>query len=123
MLLARHEIEHARCQALVLGAEEEGIPGSEGHFGIGVRASGLHDEWPSTGQRRETLVDVDMRAHVSHCVVIETGAAHRLETDVEADRLHQVQGAARVGAQADDVARVGRDLRLDEHDVEHERLL
>jgi len=50
-------------------------------------------------------------------VVVESGAAQLRVVEVEAERADQVQPCAAVRAQADDVARVGRDLGFDQYDV------
>jgi hypothetical protein len=52
-------------------------------------------------------------------VVIQARPAQLLVGDPEAQGLDQVQAAAGVGGQADDVAGVGRDFRLEQDDVEH----
>ena len=52
-------------------------------------------------------------------VVVKPCAAHLLVFHVKAQRLYQMQTAARVGAEANDVARVGRNFRVDKNDVEH----
>jgi hypothetical protein len=51
-------------------------------------------------------------------VVIQARAAQLAVVHVEAQRPHQVQPCAGVGAQADRVAGVGRDFRLMKNDVE-----
>jgi hypothetical protein len=59
-------------------------------------------------------------AHLGVLVVVEAGAAHVLVVHREAERLDQVQRAAGVGRQPDDVAGVGRDLGRDQDDAEHQ---
>ena len=46
-------------------------------------------------------------------VIVETGPPQRAVFPAEAERLDQVQFGAGVGAQADHVARVGRDFGLE----------
>jgi hypothetical protein len=41
----------------------------------------------------------------------------------KAQGLNQMQGAACVGCQANDVARVGRNFGMDEDDVKHSRIV
>ena len=60
-----------------------------------------------------------MDAHRREIGVVEAGAAHVLALELEPERSHQMQRAARIGAQADDVARVGRNFRSEQDDVEH----
>jgi hypothetical protein len=64
-------------------------------------------------------VPVLVHLHVGVFVVIETGAAHLGVVEREAERFDQVQLRPRVRAQADDVARVGRDFGFDQYDVKH----
>ena len=57
--------------------------------------------------------------HGREFVIIQPRTAHLGVVDGKAQRFDEVQGAAGVGAQADDVAGVGRDFGLDKDDVEH----
>ena len=52
-------------------------------------------------------------------VVVQTGAAHVAVFHRKAQRLNQVQLAARVGGQANDVACIRRNFRLNENDMKH----
>ena len=60
-----------------------------------------------------------MPLDVGELVIVEAGAAQQPVFHREAERLHQMQRGAGVGREADDVAGVGRNLRLDQDDVEH----
>ena len=60
-----------------------------------------------------------MSLHIDELAVVEAGAPEFLLLEVEAERLDELQLRARVGAQADDVPRVRRDLRFVENDGEH----
>ena len=51
--------------------------------------------------------------------VVEPGALHGLVRNVEAERLDEVQPRTGRGAGARDVAAILRDLRLNEHDIQH----
>ena len=62
-------------------------------------------------------MDPDLRERI----VIQSRAAQSFVLDVEAERLHEVQCAAGIGAQADHVAGFGGNLRLEEHHIEHSR--
>ena len=52
-------------------------------------------------------------------VVVEPGAPQLAVFEAEAEGLDEVQPRAGIGAQADDVAGVGRNPGLVEHDVKH----
>ena len=60
-----------------------------------------------------------VHGHGREFMIIQPRAAHLGVIDGKAQRFDEVQGAAGVGAQADDVAGVGRDFGLDKDDVEH----
>jgi len=53
-----------------------------------------------------------MHAHLDELVVIEAGPPQRTLADIEAERLDQMQAAARIGGQPDHIAGIGRDFRL-----------
>lgn len=52
-------------------------------------------------------------------VVIQSGAAHVFVIHGKAERLNQVQGAAGVGRQADDVAGIGWNFGFDKDNMKH----
>ncbi len=58
-----------------------------------------------------------MHLHAGELVVIEPGAPHAGIVEREAERFDQMQLGAGIGAQANDVAGVGRDFRLDQDDM------
>ena len=60
-----------------------------------------------------------MHRHTRQLVIVEAGAPELFVFHREAERLDEVQPRAGVGGEADDVARVGRDLGVDENDVKH----
>src|SRR5580765_3296522 len=58
--------------------------------------------------------------HRSELVVVEAGAPEAAVVHRKAQRFDEVEPAAGVRREPDDVAGVGRDLRLHEDDVEHQ---
>ena len=66
-------------------------------------------------KRLPRFVDADRRV----LVIVEPRALHVLVVKGETERLHKVKRAARVGAEADNVARVGRNFGMNQNDVEH----
>ena len=60
-----------------------------------------------------------MHLHRNELVIVQPRPAHFGVVDGKAQRFDQVQRAAGIGAQPDDIAGVGRDFGLDENDVEH----
>ena len=63
--------------------------------------------------------EVIMHPHIGVFVVIQSGAAQLFVIQIKAERADQVQLRPAVGAQADDVAGVGRDFRLVKDYVKH----
>ena len=64
-----------------------------------------------------------MHADLSQLTVIEPGPPYRARIEPEAQRLDEVQAGAGVGAQPDDVAGIGRDLGLEQDDVQWHRIV
>jgi len=62
---------------------------------------------------------VGVASHGGVLVVVQARAAHVLVVHREPQGFDQMQGAAVVGRQADDVARVGWNFWVDEDDVKH----
>jgi dihydroorotate dehydrogenase (NAD+) catalytic subunit len=58
--------------------------------------------------------------HLRHLAIVEPGAPDPGLVELEAERMHEVQGGADVGAEPDDIPRVRRNLRLIEDQVEHD---
>ena len=68
---------------------------------------------------REKVVEVFIDAHIDQIPVVQPRTLDRLVRNIKAERLDQMQDAAGGGAGAGDVARVGRDLRLVQYDMQH----
>ena len=75
----------------------------------------MTDAFQATGK-----VGVAMQGGV--LVVIETGTTQALVIQLEAQRFDQMQVAAAVGAQPDNVAGIRRNFWLKKDDVKHARL-
>lgn len=52
-------------------------------------------------------------------MVVESCTLHMLVFEREAERLDQMKLASRIGAEANDIARIGRDLRTNKNYVKH----
>src|SRR5687768_9505816 len=61
-----------------------------------------------------------MRVDVGELVIVEARALELPVVHRKAERLDQMKPAAGVGREANDVAGVGRDLGLDQDDIEHQ---
>ena len=55
-----------------------------------------------------------------HFPVIEPGATHAGRVESESERVNQMQRRPDVGAKADHIARIRRNLRLIQDQVEHD---
>jgi hypothetical protein len=64
------------------------------------------------------MSEVEMAADVDEVPVIDARSAHTVLVDTETERTHEVERRCGSGAEPGDVAGVGRDLRLDQNDVE-----
>ena len=120
LLLRRNEIQHLRREAAALRAEDERITGLETGLRIDPRATGLDGEQARAVQCFETGIQPLMQSYRREVIVVEPRAPGVLVVKVEAERLHQVQGAPGVGAQADRIARIRWNLGLKENDMKHE---
>ena len=60
-----------------------------------------------------------MARHDGEVPVIETGPSQLAILECETQRLDQVQPGSRVGAQAYDISRIRRNLRLKQNQIKH----
>src|ERR1019366_2757146 len=109
-------------EADALPAEDEGVARGEGGVEVARGGDGGEEVKPGAGRLArpgvEEVLEVDVLADVHEVPVVDPGTAHAVVVDAETQRADEVHGGGRGGAEAGDVARVGRDLRLDEDHVE-----
>lgn len=72
---------------------------------------------------REEILKRWIHLEIHKLAIIQPGAAHPGVINGKSQRFDQVQTRARIGAQADHIAGIGRNLRLVEDDMEHGRIL
>ena len=60
-----------------------------------------------------------MLAHARHLVIVEPGAPHLRVTEIEPERMHEMQRRAGIRAQPNQIARVRRNLRPKQDHVKH----
>src|SRR5690606_35712758 len=72
-----------------------------------------------TGENITTMPPAFVHADIGQVVVVEPCARKLAMFQRKAERLDQVQGRTSVGGEPDDVARIGRDFRLEQDDMEH----
>src|SRR5690606_5323171 len=106
-------------QAAGFGSEQENVTSQEPRpvqpLGC-ARSERKHPLGPQ-GLQASDEVSVDLDGRV--LVVVEPGPLQLPVVQPEAKGLDQMEPAAGVGAQTNDVAGVGRYLRLEQDDVEH----
>ena len=76
----------------------------------------------AAGRADQAVVEAFVLPHRGPFVVVEPGPAQLRVLQRETQGFHQVQRGPRVGAQAYDVARVRRDLRAKQNQIEHSRV-
>ena len=85
-------------------------------------AAGREGEPARPAQAREAVGEARVLAQVGEFAVVQARPPHGPGVQAEAERPHEVQARPRVRAQPDDVAGVGRNLRLDQDDVHWHRI-
>ena len=114
--------DDGRRQPRGFAAEDEHVAGRE--LRVVQRARGLGRQCEIAARPgalqdgaagRPIAVDRDARV----LVIVETGALQVAVVHPETERLDQMQVRRRVRGQADHVAGVGRNFRMDQHDGEH----
>ena len=83
---------------------------------------GGHGEHPSMTQCCQATGPVRMARDAGVFMIIQSGTAAVFVAQIEAQRLDQMQFGARIGAHADDVARIGRDFWLIQDNGKHGKL-
>jgi hypothetical protein len=106
-------------QACSLLAKEK--PAAIPELGVGVVLGCLGSGEPQVWSRiaGEKIIQAGIDRQIHHGPVIQAGAFDRFLTDVEAQRLNEVQPAARGGAGPGDISAVLGDLRFYQYDVYH----
>ena len=120
-LLGRQAVANLRGQATTFRAKEEYVTGQIVHFGIAVASLGGERQNPAAADSCDTVDQAVMAFQCRVFVIVQPGAAQALVIQLETQWLDQVQLAAGVGTQADDVAGIGRDFRLEQHDMKHNK--
>ena len=75
-------------------------------------ALGGQRENAAAGKGGQAVGEVFMHGQAGEFVIVQPGAFHFARIERETERFDQVQIRTGIGAQPDDVARIGRDFRL-----------
>jgi hypothetical protein len=112
-------VQDVRRQAAAFRPEHQHVAGTEAR--LGIEATGLGGEGMPVAarQRRTHCLPVLVHGEVGQFVIVEARAAHGFLVQRETQRPDQVQTAAAVGGEADDVARIAGNFRLKKNDVKH----
>ena len=111
-LLVGQCIANFGWQAAAFRAEQEGVAALEPHLMEGLRALGGEGEQARLAEARQAAVQIGMPLERSVLVIIEAGTAQALVVQLEAQWFDQMQTAAGIGAEPDNVAGIRRNLRL-----------
>ena len=106
-------------QTLGLGPEQQAVAFGIGHVGVALRAAGLYHPQPRSAYGSQAVRHGGVLGHASHLVIIQAGAAQARFVDLKAQLAYEVQPRASVGAEADGIARIGRDFGFVQQDVKH----
>ncbi len=86
-----------------------------------LRTLGGEGEQARVAEALEAAVEIGVSLERRVLVIIQPGAAQPLVIQLKAQRLDQVQAAAGIGAEPDNVAGIRRNLRLEKDYMEHAR--
>ena len=107
-------------QSLGLAAEDQRVAGAVFDVRVGPGTAGAVEEKAGGSERVEAGLPRGMDLYLDGIPIVEAGAAELGVGDLKAQRLDQMEAGAGGGAQAGDVAGVGRDFGMDEDDVERD---
>jgi CBS domain-containing protein len=111
--------ENRRGETARLGSEQKQVVALEGLRVVATLTACRERKPARRRDAREAAVEAVMHPNVRERVVVKTGPAQAALIEPEAERPDQVQPCAGVGTEADDVARVRRDLGFVKRDVEN----
>lgn len=110
--------EHLFRQAPAFRAEQQRIALRKPDGEHMARSAGGEREQPARPDAIQAAGQVRMFFEAREFTVIEPGAPQAGLIESKAQGMNEMQASARVGAQTDDVARVGWDFGLEQNDVQ-----
>jgi CBS domain-containing protein len=120
--LGRAQFQHVVGQAAGLWPEHQRVAVRVFDLIVSPRAARAESKPARVPETLEARLQARVLPHVGQLAVVEPRAPDSLCIQPESERPDQVQPRARVGAQPDDVAGVGRDLGLEQNDVQWHRI-
>jgi len=114
----RESVQNFRRQSARLRTQHKAIARLKLNTVVPRRAFGGHRKQPHITQGLQAGFPVLMHLHAGVFVIIQPSALELLVFQRKPQRLHQMQGHASIGTQADDVSGIGRDFGLEEDEIE-----
>ena len=111
-LLVGQCISDLRRQAATLRTKKEGIAALKLDLMEGLRAFGGEREQARLADTRQATVQIGVPFKRGVLVIIQARTAQTLVVQLEAQRFDQMQAAAGIGAEPDNVAGIRRNFRL-----------
>ena len=119
LVLVTPKLQEGQDPSAGLRAEDESVTRCILRQIMAYRSFGAQGEQPWGAELAQTCNPIVMNMDLRQLRIIHPGTAQLRCAEIEAERLDEVQMRADIGAQANDVAGVGRDFGLIEDDVEH----
>ena len=113
--------QHVGRQAAAFRAEQEAIARLVAALVKALRTLGGQCEYAFRIECRQTIRQSVVHLQRRKLVIIQAGTNQLLVFQGETERFDQVQSAAGIGAQPDDIAGIRRNLGLVKNDIEHEK--
>ena len=108
-------------EPLGFAAEDEGVAGAIVDLGVGAGAAGAEKKKAGGLEGIEAGLPRGMDLDVDGVPIVEAGPAELGVGDLESEGFDEMELRAGGGAEAGDVAGVGGDFGINEHDVERDR--
>ena len=116
-IFTRQGIEYSRWQAAALCSKKKTVTRQVFNIAIAALAPGRNRKQTCGCGLPQKIGVACVLVDIGILVVVETGAAHALIADLEAQWMNQVQSAARIRAKAYDITGVRRYLRFKQDNV------
>jgi hypothetical protein len=120
-LLGRQLIQHRLRQTAGLGPEQQHITGSKSPVAVALMPACGEGQPAARPKLLATGIEADMTPDIGPVTIIQPGPPEAPIIERKSERLDQVQARRRIAAQAHDIAGIGRDFGLVQHDFEHQR--
>jgi len=117
--LSGNQVPHSARQAAGFRTEDQGIVAGIADRVVAHGTTGTECKQPLRLDGRQRGSKIIMHLDARGFVIVKPGAAELAVIQGESKRAYQVQMRAGIGAQADDIAGIGRDFGLVQDDIKH----